>query len=260
MKPFPTSTVVLLACLCVGGCRSVLETVKPPHVDTEAARLGREERQQFDRLFNKGTNCLEWARLTEIRETQLLKYKAPDSEELMQTVRAQRLFLEQAEGCFREALRLAPNSMPAHQALCQATAKLGKYDDAIEHGLLVLEKAPSKMPIYRDVATAYQRKGSGLEGSERIKYYEKAVQIILKYAPRDGDRLNQAQMYAYMGEICFELAKMLTGPDRIAQCDRIIRFVGGYLEQYPNNPFSKDMQAMVGIARDIKVGFEMGYE
>ena len=253
------SVLLFAVCFCNTGCKREIESASPPEFDTEEACLGWEKRRKFEEWYNKGVACLNWCNKAARRVTLLMEY-THDSEELDQTLRAQHTFLQQAEGCFREALRIDPNSIASHQALCQVTSKLGKYDEAIEHGLLVLEKAPSRMLIYRYVAVAYQRKGYELAGRERSEYYEKAVQIILGYAPRDRDPLGQAYMYTYMGEICSELAKWLEGKERINQYDRIIRHVGGYVEQHPDNEFAEDMRTLVMAAREFKADFESGYK
>jgi tetratricopeptide (TPR) repeat protein len=253
--------VAFLAFLCAApaGCFKP----KPPEsatVDSPGYQDARVKARKFNELMNTGFNCLELCKDIEVRKTLLIQHSAYDSPEMQDLVNKQMKLLQQADGSFREALRMDQSSMAAHQALCQVLVRLGRYDEAIEHGLLVLKNAPARMAVYRDVAVAYERKGYNSQGAESIKNYEEAVRTITEYYPKDTDAISQAQMVAYLGEICYErLAEIMTGPDRIKQYEKIIDVLGNYLKDHPDNPFADEMKTRVDAAREGKADFESGY-
>jgi tetratricopeptide (TPR) repeat protein len=258
MKAILVGSILAFLVIAPLGCNT--RPANQADVDKPGYAEERDKNRKFNELLNTGFNCLELCNGIEVRKTNLLQHSAADSPEIQDMADKQLKLFQQAEGCFREALRIDPQSMMAHQALCQTLAKLGKYDEAIEHGMTVLQNAPARMMIYRDIAVAYERKGFYSEGAESIKNYEEAVRIIMEYYPKDRDETGQAQMVAYLGMICYNrLAMLEEGPERIKQYDRIIEVVGNYLKEHPDNPFAEDMKSLVDAAQDQKADFESGY-
>jgi len=259
MKAILAAAFLVFLCVAPAGCFKP----KPPEragVDSPGYRATREKARKFNELMNTGFNCLELCKDIEVKKTLLIQHSAYDSPEMQDLVDKQMKLLQQADGNFREALRMDQSSMAAHQALCQVLIRLGGYDEAIEHGLAVLKSAPARMTVYRDVAVAYERKGYNSQGAESIKDYEEAVRIITEYYPKDTDEISQAQMVAYLGEICYErLAALMTGPDKVKQYERIIDVLGNYLKERPDNPFADGMKSRVDAAREGKADFESGY-
>jgi tetratricopeptide (TPR) repeat protein len=259
MKSILAVSFLVFLCVSPIGCFKP-KPAKPVDIDKPGYQEWREQSRKFNEELNTGFNCLELCKAIEVKKTLLIQRASYDSPEMRDLVDKQMKLFQQAEGHFREALRMDQKSMVAHQALCQTLARLGKYDEAIEHGLLVLKGAPGQMMIYRDVAVAYERKGFNSQGEESIRNYEDAVRIIMEYYPKDTDEISQAQMVAYLGKICHErLAILVEGPDKIKQYDRIIDVLGNYLQQHPDNPFVDEMKSRVEAAREGKADLGSGH-
>lgn len=250
-----------LAFLCVAGAGCRAKPATATGVDDPDYLAARERSRKFDTLLHKGFDSLTLCHAIEVRKTQLLTYRSYTPAEIDELLDNQRRLYEQAEGCFREALRMDPQSMHAHQGLCQTLMQLGKYDEAIEHGTLVLQTTPARMQIYRNIVVAYERKGYLSQGAESIKSYEEAARIILENYPRDSDPTGQAQMVAYLGMLYYErLIPLSQRPDKVKLCDKIVEVLDGYLRQNPDNPFADGMRARVDAAKDKKASIEAGYE
>jgi tetratricopeptide (TPR) repeat protein len=215
-----------------------------------AKPLSKEEKGKVDELVNEGTKSLEMSVQAEVAKAQV----APDSAEAKAFAEAQVKWLQKAEQSFYEALNIDPQSMAAHHGLCMVLAKLGKYDEAIEHGLVVLKNAPDRVAIYSAVAAAYMLKGTNSQGDEQIKNYENAVSIIMEYYPKDTNEVSQAHVVMFLGEICGKIASLSEGPDKIKQYDRIIEVVGNYLKEHPDNTFADQMKSQVDAATKNKNG------
>jgi tetratricopeptide (TPR) repeat protein len=278
MKPILFCSFLVFLSIAAFGCAQ-----KPPKVltpdDPDWAKQ-RDINRKLDDLLQRGEYCLRQCRDIEFHKSRLIEidnvpYYSPQIADL---VNKQRTFYEEAEGCYREALRLDPESMLVHQALCQIEAKLGKYDDAIEHGMQVLKTTPARMMIYRDVAVAYERKANLAQNeynrklkdgnqeapskkAEAIKDYEEAVRIIMEYYPQDPDNVGQAQAVWHIGLIWYEkLAVLYTGADRLKQYNNIIGVLGNFVKEHPSNLFADDMKAMVDAAAEKKADYEAGYD
>ncbi len=192
-----------------------------------------EAEQKFRKFMQEGeANLAKYKRLEDMERT-LLNYET-DSENIRRVLDMQDHYLQLALDCFSQALLIHSNSYAARQGAALAAAKLGKYDLAIEHGLIVLQGSESRWLIYRVLVHAYQRKAvTAKTNIEKIQYLRKAEALVVKYRPLEPEP--DAHLITYiLAQIHAEIAENLTGPQRLAEYKKASDIIDAHLKKYPN--------------------------
>jgi len=214
-----------------------------------SAEASRSRERAFQQLLGEGKANLDAAMMLENRETDLMRTDT-DSPEIRRVLESQRAILYQARGCFEQALRTHPDSILAHQGIALAAAKLGLYDEAIKHGLIVLESSETRDFIYIVIRHCYWTKAGRSSGAEAVENLTKAIELMERFVHRlDPPLLHyeknlQARLY-------LEKAEILEGRARTLEYDKAIALLKAHLAGYPN--VSKDKNETVA-----KWGLEMG--
>lgn len=241
MRRIVISCFMILTVLLPLSCRGT-DPEKPPEderlEDEEAAATVRERERRFHQLLGEGEALLKTAMLMEKEETELLK-KQTDSPELRKVLESQRATLQQAMGCYKQALLIHPESYIAHQGVAQSAVKLGLHDEAIEHGKIVLESSEERWLIYRVLAGAYARKGERMQGAAGLEYLRKAAELMERYTHREKPPMLH-KMRDYQAWIYVETALRLEGAARAAEYDKAIVLLKAHLAAYPELTTGRD--------------------
>ncbi|MFH1550401.1 MAG: hypothetical protein ABIH04_07580 [Planctomycetota bacterium] len=241
MRRIAISCFMILAVLFPLSCRGT-DPEKPPEEEGREeggeAAARREKERKFHKLLGDGEALLKTAVLMEKRETEILK-KETDSQELRKVLEAQRATLQQAMGCYKQALLISPDSFKAHQGVAQSAVKLGRYDEAIEHGKIVLGSSKERWLIYRVLAGAYGRKGEQAEGAAGLECLRKAAELMERYTHQEKPPMLH-KMREYQAWIYVETAGRLTGAARAAEYDKAIALLDAHLAAYPELKTGKD--------------------
>jgi len=142
-------------------------------------------------------------------------------------------------GCYKQALLIHPESYIAHQGVAQSAVKLGRYDEAIEHGEIVLESSEERWLIYRVLAGTYGRKGEQMPGLAGLEYLRKAAELMERYTCREKPPMLH-KMRDYQAWIYVEMALRLEGAARAAEYDKAIALLKTHLAAYPELTTGKD--------------------
>jgi len=241
MRRIVISCLVILAVVLPLSCRGT-DPEKPPederHQYGGAAAAARERERKFRQLLGEGEALLKAAMFMEKEETEILK-KQTDSPELRKVLESQRATLQQAMGCYKQALLIHPDSYIAHQGVAQSAVKLGRYDEAIEHGKIVLDSSEGRWLIYRVLAGAYGRKGEQTPGLAGLEYLRKAAELMERYTRREKPPMLH-KMRDYQARIYIEEAVRLKGAARAAEYDKAIALLKAHLAAYPELMTGKD--------------------
>ena len=237
MRRIVISCLVVLAVVLPLSCRGT-DPEKPPEEEGGEGAARREKERKFLKLLGDGEALLKTAVLMEKRETEMLK-KETDSPELRKVLEAQRDILLQAMGCYKQALLIHPESYIAHQGVAQSAVKLGRYDEAIEHGKIVLDSSEERWLIYRVLAGVYGRKGEQAPGLAGLEYLRKAAELMERYTHREKPPMLH-KMRDYQAWIYVEAAGRLTGAARAAEYDKAIALLKAHLAAYPELKTGKD--------------------
>lgn len=84
--------------------------------------------------------------------------------------------LEEAVAKFNEAIEVDPTYSLAHAALAVTMQRLGKHEQAIEHGKKVCELAPDDPFSFTAMSVTYQRAYAGTGDTSYIALAEEAME------------------------------------------------------------------------------------
>ena len=237
MRRIVISCLVILAVMLPLSCRGT-DPEKPPEEKGGEGAAAREKERRFRQLLGEGEALLKAAMFMEKEEMEILK-KQTDSLELRKVLESQRATLQQAMGCYKQALLIHPESYIAHQGVAQSAVKLGLYDEAIEHGKIVLDRSEERWLIYRVLAGAYGRVGEQMPGLAGLEYLRKAAELMERYTRREKPPMLH-KMRDYQAWIYVEAAGRLTGAARAEEYDKAIALLKAHLAAYPELKTGKD--------------------
>jgi tetratricopeptide (TPR) repeat protein len=202
----------------------------------------RTRQQEMNRLLAEGKAHLDLAMACERREM-LIMASVTDSVTLRQTLAAQRAHCEEAIGCYKQALMI-DNSFIAHAGLASAASKIGRYDEAIEHGVIALKGAPESWPLsYPALLRAYDGKARNNPGEAGVKYLREAAALMEQYVRKltppalHYHKVTQAQCYVEIGD-------RLAGAERIEEYVKAINLIEAHLASYPDLDKDKDEEVV----------------
>ncbi len=228
-------TIVLIAIIAslflAVGCYTRLDEDE----SADSGYAARKKEQEFRALLNDGAKNLKIVMLLENRERIQLETET-DSEMMHDILAAQKHRLNEAMGCYKQALTYHPDSFKAHQGIALCAAKLGYYDEAIRHALIVLEGSQARKLIYRVLVQSYcgkSRQEIEAKTGNGVGYLRKAADLLEKYAPKE-EPIDQHFLVSIAGALYEEIGDSLAGDEKASGYNKGIIFIERHLKKYPN--------------------------